>query len=310
MSETPVLSSHVRHPPFTALRAVEAAVRNRSYSAAARELQITHAAVSQAIKRLEIEFGLKLFERSGQAMEPSEIAVRMAQAYSEARNTIYRSLGDIIERPAPLRAVVSMPSDFGRFWFAPRIDALSRDLPGLTIEVRTGTSEGLAGDDEVDISLGMDRVDLADWSSEQVADIVLFPVCSPDFHAAQGGMRARHLPDLPLLAEKRWSWSTWLDAIGHKRARISHDFLFDDANVALDAAVRGHGVALAHIFHVEEHLRQGILVAPLRENVTMTDRLYLSWRTAGDPRIAKLSTWLRRALNASASAATAFLPSR
>jgi len=118
MSEPPAPLSLPRHPPFTSLRAVEAAVRNGNYSAAARELQISHAAISQSIKRLETEFGLKLFERNGQNMEPSEIAIRMAAAYSEARNTIYKSLGEIIERPAPLRAVVAMPSDFGRFWFA------------------------------------------------------------------------------------------------------------------------------------------------------------------------------------------------
>lgn len=309
MPEPSAPFSQTRHPPFTALRAVEAAVRNRSYSAAARELQITHAAVSQAIKRLEAEFGLKLFERNGQAMEPSDIAVRMAQAYSEARNSIYRSLGDIMERPATVRAVVAMPSDFGRFWFAPRIDALSRDLPGLTIEVRTGTGEGGEAESS-DICLGMEPMDLSGWTSERVADIVLFPVCSPDFHARQGGMRAKYLPELPLLAEKRWSWSMWLDGIGLKRARVSHDFLFDDANVALDAAVRGHGVALAHIFHVEEHLRQGILVAPLRETVTTTDSLYLSWRSMGDARIGKLATWLRRSLHASAGTVGNFLPSR
>lgn len=285
-------------------------MRNRSYSAAARELQITHAAVSQAIKRLEAECGLKLFERSGQAMEPSDVAVRMAQAYSEARSTIYRSLGDIIERPAPARAVVAMPSDFGRFWFAPRIDALSRDLPGLTIEIRTGGEDAGGVGEGVDIWLGMEPVDLPGWTSERLADIILFPVCSPDFHMRQGGMRAKLLPQLPLLAEKRWSWQAWFDAIGMKRTRVSHDFLFDDANVALDAAVRGHGVALAHIFHVEEHLRQGILVAPLAETVTMPDALHLSWRTDSDARMGKLAAWLRRSLHVSASAVAAFLPRR
>jgi DNA-binding transcriptional LysR family regulator len=298
-----------RHPPFNALRAVEAAVRNRSYSAAARELQVTHAAISQAVKRLETEFGLKLFERSGQSMEPSDVAVRMAKAYSEARSTIYRSLGDIMEQPAPTRVTVAMPSDFGRFWFAPRIDAVSRANPGLTIEIRTSTA-GDVGSDGVDIALGGERVELAGWTSEMVAEIVLFPVCSPDFMARQGGISARHMSDLPLLAEKRWPWSFWFDAVGQKRARISHNLVFDDANVTLDAAVRGHGVALAHAFHAEEYLRQGLLVAPLKDVAPTPDRLYLNWRNDHNMQIGKLATWLRQALNKSAAFTGNMLPSR
>jgi len=309
MSEPPAPPSLPRHPPFTSLRAVEAAVRNGNYSAAARELQISHAAISQSIKRLETEFGLKLFERNGQNMEPSEIAIRMAAAYSEARNTIYKSLGEIIERPAPLRAVVAMPSDFGRFWFAPRIDLLSKDNMGLTIEIQTASAD-LVGASGVDICLGSEPVALPDWKSEHVADIILFPVCSPDFQKRQGLRTVRDLTEQPLLAEKRWPWSLWLDAVGQKRARVHHHLMFDDANVTLDAAVRGHGIALAHIFNVEEHLRKGLLVAPLRDTATTSDRLYLSWCNSNDPRIEKLATWLVRALRASADMTMRVLPVR
>lgn len=309
MSEPPAPPSLARHPPFTSLRAVEAAVRNGSYSAAARELQISHAAISQSIKRLETEFGLKLFERNGQAMEPSEVAIRMAEAYSEARCTIYRSLGDIIERPAPSRAVVAMPSDLGRFWFAPRINALSRDIAGLTIEIQTAPADH-ADTGASDICLGREPVALPGWQSELVADIILFPVCSPDFHKRQGFRTARDLTELPLLAEKRWPWSLWFEAAGQKRARIHHHLMFDDANVTLDAAVRGHGVALGHIFNVEEHLRKGLLVAPLRDTVTTADRLYLSWCGANNSRIEKLTAWLSRALKASAEMTMRVLPRR
>jgi LysR family glycine cleavage system transcriptional activator len=283
---------------------VEAAVRNRSYSAAARELQITHAAISQAIKRLEAECGLKLFERNGQAMEPSPVAVRMAHAYSEARNSIYRSLGDIIERPAPLHATIAMSADFSRFWFAPRIDALTRDLPSLAVDIRTG---GI-GEEDANIGIGFEPVDRPGWSSERVADMLLFPVCSPAFAVRQGRLQLKQLPRLPLLAERRWSWRAWLESAGLKRARVNHDFQFNDANVTLDAAVRGHGVALAHIFHVEQHLRQGSLVAPMHDAVAMGEGLHLSWRSSPDPRMDRLVAWLRRSLQASAKAVVTALP--
>ena len=73
-----------RLPPFLALRALEAAARLRSYSRAAEELHGTHGAVSHQIRRLEEEFGIRLFRREGNAMTPTEPAVKLAAKVAAA----------------------------------------------------------------------------------------------------------------------------------------------------------------------------------------------------------------------------------
>ena len=50
-------------PPLNALRAFECAARNGGYVAAARELGVTPAAVSQQVRRLEDHLGRRLFTR-------------------------------------------------------------------------------------------------------------------------------------------------------------------------------------------------------------------------------------------------------
>jgi DNA-binding transcriptional LysR family regulator len=88
-------------PPFSALRALEAATRHRSFTWAARELNVTHSAVSQAVKGLEAELGTRLFERRGGAMEPSEAARRLAESYSAAARQLTAVIRDIAgEEPA------------------------------------------------------------------------------------------------------------------------------------------------------------------------------------------------------------------
>jgi hypothetical protein len=67
-----------RLPPIHGLRALEAAARHRSYSRAAEELAVTHGAVSQQIRRLEIELEAQLFERRGNEMIPTADARRLA----------------------------------------------------------------------------------------------------------------------------------------------------------------------------------------------------------------------------------------
>jgi len=82
-------------PPFTSLRALEAASRHRSFSSAARELNVTHSAVSQSIRRLEAELGTTLFERKGSAMEPSSAALRLARSYAEAAEALEAAILEV-----------------------------------------------------------------------------------------------------------------------------------------------------------------------------------------------------------------------
>jgi DNA-binding transcriptional LysR family regulator len=79
---------------------------------------------------------------------------------------------------------------------------------------------------------------------------------------------------------------------------------FDDANLTLDAAVRGRGVALTHIFHAEEHLRAGTLVRPVPMIASTTDALYLSWRTGSSEGVRRMVEWIRRELGKSVAAET------
>jgi DNA-binding transcriptional LysR family regulator len=89
-------------PPFSALRALEAAARHRSFTWAARELKVTHSAVSQAVRGLEAALGTPLFERRGGAMEPSEAARRLAETYSAAAQQLTQVIRDITgEEAAP-----------------------------------------------------------------------------------------------------------------------------------------------------------------------------------------------------------------
>ncbi|WP_275078650.1 LysR family transcriptional regulator, partial [Vibrio parahaemolyticus] len=52
-------------PPLNALKAFEATARLRSFTKAAKELNVTRAAVSQQVKSLELQLDAILFERNG-----------------------------------------------------------------------------------------------------------------------------------------------------------------------------------------------------------------------------------------------------
>ena len=60
---------HRRNLQFNALRAFEAAARHSSVSGAARELSVTHSAVSHQLRRLEQDLGVRLFRRTNRGLQ-------------------------------------------------------------------------------------------------------------------------------------------------------------------------------------------------------------------------------------------------
>ena len=59
-------------PPIASLRSFEAVARLGSVTLAAKELHVTHSAISQQIKVLEEMVGLKLFIRHGRGVQINE----------------------------------------------------------------------------------------------------------------------------------------------------------------------------------------------------------------------------------------------
>ncbi|WP_165187227.1 LysR family transcriptional regulator [Caulobacter soli] len=271
-----------RSPPFTALRAVEAASRHRSFTAAARELQITHSAVSQSIRRLETELGARLFERKGGAMEPSEAALRLAQTYSEAEEALSRTLREILGPQGATALSVVMPAAFGRLWFAGKIGRLSEALPDVEVQVRT------QGDDpDADIRLAW----LAKAGKDSLCELVHLPLCAPDQAGRFDSVAA--IVGGPLIADSAGGWTAWAarwtPGVKPPRAHV-----FDDAGMALEAAAQGGGVVLSNVFAAEAYLASGRLTALGFE---APGGEWLDVQTRSEPGVAdaaeRLVLWLR-----------------
>jgi DNA-binding transcriptional LysR family regulator len=130
-----------RVPPLSALRALEAVARLKGVTAAARELQISHPAVSQALSRLEAEIGQPVLSKSGAGPTPTELGRELIDVYSEmvARlRRIYRS-----QAPTLLRLRVAAPSLLAQFWFAQIDPAASQ---GVEFSIGQDGADGQGGE--------------------------------------------------------------------------------------------------------------------------------------------------------------------
>jgi LysR family glycine cleavage system transcriptional activator len=270
-------------PPFSALRALEAASRHRSFTRAAQELNITHSAVSQSIKRLEGELGARLFERRGGAMEPSDAALRLAQSYFDAAQSLGQAIREISGQGAEQSLTLGLPADVARLWLAGRIGRLTEALPDVRVEVLTA-SQGRTRD----VELTLDR---AARSGDQVlCDLAVFPVCAPGYAAGRGLTRIGAIAGAPLLGAPDLGWRGWIQHYA-PGVEINEAHVFDDVGVALEAAAQGGGVALAHILVAEPFLVSGQLqVLPFAAPGDL--QFLFRARTVSEP-VSRLFMWLK-----------------
>ncbi|MGZ9809167.1 LysR substrate-binding domain-containing protein [Pseudoroseicyclus sp. H15] len=139
-------------PSLSALRAFEAAARTRGFSKAAAELNVTHAAVAQQVRRLEEVLGLPLCRREGRGIALTEEGAALAAALTDGFEGIGAAISEIKARHdgGPLR--VSMTPRFATHWLVPRLGRFWTEHPDIPISM--SPSREL-------VDLTRDRFDLA-----------------------------------------------------------------------------------------------------------------------------------------------------
>jgi LysR family glycine cleavage system transcriptional activator len=283
-----------RLPPFGALRLLEAAARRRSYSLAGAELNVTHSAISQQIRRLEDDLGRRLFERRGLLMEPTPEALELAEAYASAHAIMQKGWRRVSQPTSPATLVVGMVASFARTWFAPRLPALRAAMPDLDLEVRTSRSFATFGEGGVDAAIRVSRQPWPDLEVQHLFDDNLFPAASPDFIARHHLETPADLLNARLLLEHDTSWTPWFEAAGITLPPTVSGYIFDDAAVLLDAAIDGMGVALTRPPLAQGALAEGRLVRLFDVSVPSGLSVDLVWRPSPrkDRDIGRFRDWM------------------
>jgi len=276
----------MRLPPFLTLTALEAAARHRSYSRAARELFVTHGAVSQQIRKLEDELGAPLFVRQGNSMIPTATGQRLADQVTAALATLHAGVDEArLATRGPL--VISSGAAFASRWLVPRLARLAAETGEPDLIVRADDRIADLTTDGVDIALRFGR---GPWPGVEACALMIdriFPVCSPDFLARHPLQTPRDLLDVPLLRYIGRPWSVWLTAMGVDETPRQQGLGFEDTALMLDTAAHGVGVALARSGLAERDLREGRLVRPFSGEIAVDTGNHFVWR-ADSPKLARI----------------------
>ncbi|MEP0707985.1 MAG: transcriptional regulator GcvA [Parvibaculum sp.] len=251
-----------RLPSLKALRAFEAAARHGSFSAAAGELSVTHAAISHQIRALEEDLGAQLFHRTGRHVELNERGQKLFPALTAAFDQMSEAWAQAGAKDSAALTVSVEPS-FAARWLVLRLGKFNRAHP--EIELRLLPSAEVVDFSREDVDIGV-RYGLGGWPdvvSEKLFEATVYPVCAPSLIDPKKPIRKpEDLKAYPLLHEETMQhWLNWLEQAGVKHPRwAAKGPLFIEASLALQAAASGQGVALANDTLAMADLAEGRLV--------------------------------------------------
>jgi LysR family glycine cleavage system transcriptional activator len=285
----------IQLPNLNALRAFEAAGRHLSFTRAAAELNVTQAAISQRVRQLEDQLGMRLFRRMNRQLALTEAAAR----YHGEIRALFHGLAGATERlkgrdPARL-LTASVPPSFAAQFLVPRLGRFLARHPEIEVRLDVTAREVDLLRDGIDLAvrhgpgawpgLAETRLMVEDWS----------PVCSPALlegpHALRRPQDLRHHV---LLRGPTVDWPTWLAAAGVSGIDTGGGPLYDESWMAIKASIEGHGVALARTALVADELAAGRLVRPFKLRLPVEYAYYILYPplSAGEPKIRLFRDWL------------------
>jgi LysR family glycine cleavage system transcriptional activator len=272
-------------PPLEWVRVFEAAARRGSFTAAAEELGLTQAAVSQRIRNLELRIGAQLFDRQARGVSLSTQGEAWLPHVQAALGQLAYSTSNLFAAPRR-KIIVAASGSIIELWIVPRLPAIGRALPHLQLSFETIQRLPDYSRSEADLDIRFGQGAWPDMKATRLYAEELAPVAAPRLleKAADGWQ------DLPRIATSgpRLGWRDWAVAMNAQPPPVP-SLRFDTFAQALAAAETGAGVLLGSLPLCEGALDAGRLVRLERNSLHM-EAGYWAVRPLGRPRFPELET--------------------
>ncbi len=252
-------------PSLNALRAFEASARLGGFAQAAEELQVTPGAVAAQIKGLEGAVGAALFERHPRGVRLTPLGQRALPGFVAAFDSLGQAVVDLRRDAAPGKVHIAALPALAELWLAPRLPAIREKLPVVDISITAMEAPPNLKRVPFDLCLFYAEPDAA--GKTPVSEDELLPVCTPRIAATLE--TPQDLRDAVCLTDTSWAddWRYWADEVLPGAGFVPRGPVFSLYSLAVQEALNGAGVLMAHRSLVAAHLASGALVAPFPNSV-------------------------------------------
>lgn len=173
-------------PPLLGLHAYEAAARHGSFAAAAAEMHLSPAAVSQRVRTLEAHLGVQLFERLPRSVRLTEMGRAYLPAVRDVFDDLSAATSGLFGGPGRGRLTVRAQVSYATTWLAPRLPDFSRTCPWIDLRLVSTIWADTLPPDEVDLDIRQGNGTWPGYLSMKLHDDVAVVLCGKRFWERHG----------------------------------------------------------------------------------------------------------------------------
>ncbi|WP_313460168.1 LysR family transcriptional regulator [Achromobacter sp.] len=256
----------------TELQLVVELARAGGMSAAARELDVTPAAVSKRLAQIEARLGVRLFNRSTRRLS----LTAEGEVYLESARRILGEIEDldtlIASRQASPRGLlkVNAPLGFGRSYIAPAIAEFAAKYPDVSLQLQLTDSPADFVQDAFDVAVRFGDLPDTRLIARKIAPNRRLVCASPAYLKAHGTPAIPH--DLTrhqciVLRQNEATYGLWRFTKGRRSetVKVRGNLSSNDGEVTLTWGLAGLGILQRAEWDLARYLRSGRLVRVLED---------------------------------------------
>lgn len=229
-------------PRLNAVKAFEAAARRESFTAAADELNVSHAAISRHVRGLEKDLGVQLFKQQPRGVKLTELGRRYLSEVSPALDRIALASEALRDTDCDVISLSCEPT-FALKWLMPRLGGFRTRCPGCELElVATGELADIARN-EFDLAIRHCPRPPESLRADLISRSPVFPFASPAIGPTDD---PAELLAYPLLHEDDGRlWRRWFEKAGIGSHLLPPSGRPFSSMLAMEGALAGQGIVLA-----------------------------------------------------------------
>ena len=288
----------MRLPPLKSLQVFLAAAQHQSFKAAAEQLYVTQAAVSQQIRLLEQFFDQPLFERQNNQTRLNAKGKLLLPYIEKAFEQITQGVNVVTREPNANELKITALHSVTSLLLIPRINGFQQLYPELSVQFAPSNKLELFHGDDVDVAIRRGLGTYAGLESRKLVDDAIVLVASPLLTNSDSKDIATVFA-LPVLLDTSSDISAAVaDCCAHfqvNQQKLNTILKTTDALPIIQHVLAGQGMAFVSRVLVEENLKQGQLINVLDYAFENPRTLYLvapahhfSW-----PKVKHFEAWLK-----------------